>query len=252
MLPENMPGYRGPVVRSPPPADSLTPVSFGACDTPPEVDPAITPILTSINLACSGGHHFNLHVYPILMGHLTPLELKTCGHVSLYNHDTTVLVGELLRHSFVVYGFNTGHFASTSYRNHQTLDIVLAADSRRCGRAMFKQFTNCPQITDSATELLQIIQASSATSTIHGYWLHSHRFLHSSTELAFWKLQSAIIRALHAKRSLRVLLVHIHPECNMAIVDGFKRSISRVGWTLTLVDTSFPDFGDSVAGHATF
>ena len=38
----------------------------------------------------------------------------------------------------------------------------------------------------------------------------------------------------------------------MAIVDGFKHSISRVGWTLTLVDTYFPDFGDSVAGHATF
>ena len=36
----------------------------------------------------------------------------------------------------------------------------------------------------------------------------------------------------------------------MAIVDGFKRSISREGWSLTLVDTYFLDFGDSVAGNA--
>ena len=80
-----------------------------------------------------------------------------------------MLVGELITHSFAVYGFNTGNFASTSSRNVQALDIVLAADSWRCGRAMFKKFSKCPQIADSVTDLLRCIKASSATSTIHGY-----------------------------------------------------------------------------------
>ena len=187
MLPENMPGYRGPIMRSPPPADSSFPISFSACDTPlTQVDSSIVPIFTSINLDYSDGHHFNLHIYPILMGHLTPAEQKTCGYISLYNRDTTVLVGELLSHSFVVYELNTGHFASTSSCNSQTLDIVLAADSKRYVRAMFKQ-VNCSQITDSVTNLIQCIEALSATSTIHHYWLHSYRFLHRNTELAFWK-----------------------------------------------------------------
>ena len=38
----------------------------------------------------------------------------------------------------------------------------------------------------------------------------------------------------------------------MEIVHGFKQSIPCVGWTLTLVDAYFPDFGDSVASSATF
>ena len=121
------------------PADTSVPVSFGACTILAfQVDSSIAPILTAINLNLSGGHHFNLHTYSILLGHLTPSEQKTCNHVSLYNPKTSVLVGELLSHSFVVYGFNTGHFASTSSYNSQTLDIVLASDSRRCGQAMFK------------------------------------------------------------------------------------------------------------------
>ena len=165
MLPKNMPGYRGTVVRFPPSAADFISVSFGACDTPLLVDSSIAPILTSIHLNYSGGHCFNFHVYPILLGHLTPVERRTCGNGRLYNHHTTVLIGELSSHSFIVYGFNTSHFASTSYRISQTLDIFLVANSRRCGRAKLKQFTNCPQITDLATGLLQIIQAFSATST---------------------------------------------------------------------------------------
>ena len=75
ILPENMPDYRGPVVRPSLPEDTSVPVSFGACNTPAfQVDYSIAPILTAIKLILSGGHHFNLHTYPILLGHLTPSE----------------------------------------------------------------------------------------------------------------------------------------------------------------------------------
>ena len=101
--------------------------------------------------------------------------------------------GELITHSSAVHGFNTGYFASTSSCTTQARDIVPATDSCRYGSAMFNQFTKCPQIADSGSDLLRCIEASSTTSTIHGYWLHSHRFLHRSTELDFWKIQAAIV-----------------------------------------------------------
>ena len=93
ILPANMPDFRGPVTGSPPPADTFALISLGILNGPPAVDPSIAPILTSINLNLSGGHHFNFHVYPILVGHLTPSERKTCAHVDLSNHDISTLVG---------------------------------------------------------------------------------------------------------------------------------------------------------------
>ena len=69
MLPANMPGFRGPVIRSPPLADDPTLVSLVVLSHPPPVDPAVAPILTAIQCDLSGGHHFNLHVYPKLNVH---------------------------------------------------------------------------------------------------------------------------------------------------------------------------------------
>ena len=116
---------------------------------------------------------------------------QSCSHLD--NHAVYVFEGEFISHSITVYGFNTGYFASTSSCTTQARDIVPATDSCRYGSAMFNQFTKCPQIADSASDLLRCIEASYTTSTIHGYWLHSHRFLHRSTELDFWKIQAAIV-----------------------------------------------------------
>ena len=62
MLPENMYGCRGPIMRSAIPVDSSVPVIFGAFNPPGfEVDYSIAPILSTIKLDFSGGHYFNLH-----------------------------------------------------------------------------------------------------------------------------------------------------------------------------------------------
>ena len=90
---------------------------------------------------------------------------------------------------------------------------------------MSKQFIKCPQINNSTCNLLRCIEASSSTSTMHGYWMHSHQFLCHSAELTFWNIQADIIHALHVYRSLSVLLVHIHSEFYLILVNAFKRSL---------------------------
>ena len=55
---------------------------------------------------------------------------------------------------------------------------------------MFKIFTNCPKISDSANSLLHNNASSKARSTIQCYCIvHSHRFY--ETERTFWSVQIA-------------------------------------------------------------
>ena len=93
MLPENMNGYRGSIVRSTLPVDPCIHVAFGASNPPAfELDSSIAPVLSAIKPDFSGGHHFSVQTYPIMMGYLTPADQKTCRDVTLYNHATSMLV----------------------------------------------------------------------------------------------------------------------------------------------------------------
>ena len=72
LLPENMPGYRAPRIRSSLPAPSAPcPISTTI------IDPALTSILTAINCNASGGHNFCLQTIPILTGHLSDNNSRT-------------------------------------------------------------------------------------------------------------------------------------------------------------------------------
>ena len=122
---------------------------------------------------------------------------------------------EFISYSFAVYGFNSGHFLPLNHRS--PFDIVLAADTRPSDRALFKQFPHCPSILNSADELLKGILSSTHSSTIHGYFIHAHRFQEHKTEQTFWGVQSAIVRVLRSKQGLQVFWVFIHPSCDMAL-----------------------------------
>ena len=113
-------------MRSTLPVDPCIHAAFGASNPPDfEVYSSIAPIFSATNPNFSGGHHFSLQTFPILMGCLTLAELKPYRHVSLYKHANYGLFGELISHSFAFYCFNTDHFASTSSRTNQAMDIVL-------------------------------------------------------------------------------------------------------------------------------
>ena len=77
--------------------------------------------------------------------------------------------------------------------------------------------------------MLKAITSSPSTSKIDGYFIHSHRFLARATEVIFWRTQAAIIRAMHAKRSLVLFVAHVHPECDLSVIVSFK-TIFAVSW----------------------
>ena len=105
LLPENMPGYRAPRIRSSLPAQSaLFPVSTAF------IDPALAPILTAINCNASGGHHFCLQTIPILTGHISDNDSKSMQDSWLHQPNISLLASELMEFSLAVYGFNSGHF----------------------------------------------------------------------------------------------------------------------------------------------
>ena len=250
MQPQNMPGYRAPRIRS---ALAAEPAIAGALGdttvTASYVDPSIAPILTSIYCDDSGGHSQCLQVVPILTGYLSSNDSDQLTRRPLYQQDISLLATEIITYTCAVYGFNSGHFLPL---HHQTpMDVALAADTHPSGRALFKKFTRCPSISNSADDLLKRIQTSAATGTIHAYIIHSHRFRKKETEHAFWTIQSAIIRTLRAKRGTQIFWVFIHPSCDMGLAKLFRRSTSRTGWIISSTTIYFPDFGDSIADNTT-
>ena len=100
---------------------------------------------------------------------------------------------QLLRFSWVVYGFNSGHFVSTMRSRGLPFDIVLAADITKEGRALFSEFTSCNQVLGGVKELYNHIRASGDASVVHGYLIHSHKFVSSSLTRDFWQLQASIV-----------------------------------------------------------
>ena len=115
-----------------------------------------------------------------------------------------------------------------------------------------KQCTQCPKITTSISDLLFCLQASSPTTTIHGYFLHYHIFLRNQTEKEIWCLQYAIVSTLRNKRNLSILLVQIHPGCDMSLAKNFRLAITRSCWVVIPIDTYFIGFGDYVFDSDTF
>ena len=112
-------------------------------------------------------------------------------HIPYHNFDIATYAAEIIEFSFAVYGFNSGHFSSRKGR--PVFKVALAADTRPCGRAMFKQFVNCPVIADSAINLLTLITVSKVASVLHGCCIHTHRFEKRKTEQKFWAVQAAIV-----------------------------------------------------------
>ena len=222
ILPEDMHRYRTPHVRSSmPPEPSWAAVLHFAPTVTPYVDPALAPILSSVYTENSGGHHFCLQTVPILTGYLTPEESDRISHRPLYHHEIPVISSELIPYTFAIYRFNSGHILQLHHNTPIDIDVALLADTRPSGRAVFKQFTKCPSISNSADDLLRRIQSSSVSSNIHGYFLHSHCFRKRETEHIFWTVQSAIVRALCAKRGLEIFWAFVHPSWAITLANGF-------------------------------
>ena len=136
-----------------------------------------------INVGNSGGHAMCLQVVPVRTNLLPEDSSVSSRHTPLHNHHISVCAANLVAYSFAMYGFNSGHFVGAS--TALPIQVAVAADTHPCGRAMFKKYTSCPKVCDSASGLLQSVASSKAKTTIHCYCIHAHMFLKKETEKAF-------------------------------------------------------------------
>ena len=86
---------------------------------------------------------------------------------------------------------------------------------------------------ESGCNVTPVILASSFTSTIHGYWIHTCSFLQAASFLQFWKIQCSIIAALTEKRCLQIFVAHLESGCDFTPVDAFLTGIRRCEWITT-------------------
>ena len=100
-------------------------------------DPNIAPILDSISIGDSGGMHHCLNVVPIVFEYVAP-EKVTASPKIMFGCQICAVVLEALTFLWVMSGFNSGHFFSNIVSQNIPFVVILAADTRPCGRALLK------------------------------------------------------------------------------------------------------------------
>jgi hypothetical protein len=244
ILSENTPGYRR----------KRSAVSPEPTNDTNSLDAAIANIITAIYVDDSNGHSCALSNVPVSFG-LFDATVDLCAVSKIpprYNSELVLAARAITQFHWAVYSFNDGHFMSSIKRLALPYRIVLAADAFGEGRALFKEFSQCPTILAGAKELYNHIRSSGDTSKLDGYLLHSHRFPQSNATHAFWQLQASIINELRNICALSLFVAIVHPDHDGRPVSLFLSSLKSCGWIMSDTPIYFPDFGDSVAGRARF
>ena len=127
--PENMPGFRGPRIKS-----KLQEKEAA------QVDLAATTLISQIVIDDSNGHVCLEHV-PVKFGQRK--QQAVSGALSLYNNDLPTAAYQCAHFTWAVYGFNDGHFISSTRTRNLPFDIVLAVDHTKQGRGLFSEFSGC-------------------------------------------------------------------------------------------------------------
>jgi hypothetical protein len=161
--------YRRPCVTTPP-DDTVDTTDAAHCQA------IISTLL--IDNCCGLCHLSNV---PIKFGEFEKATPPTAKAWTLLNDEFPLYAQQILKFSWAVYFFHGGHFASTIQSWNLPFQVQLACDPHESGRSLFQEFTSCRHIFSSAKDLLNHIRASSDTSVIHGYLIHSPRFQTSKT-----------------------------------------------------------------------
>ena len=238
MRPENMPYYRGPRVTLPPATDDA------AADSAYCQSLAATVVSYDADASC---HLANVPVRFGVFQSVTAFD----SHSST-NNEFPRMAHRVLFFNWAIYSFGGGHFASSIQSRGLPFRVVLACDQYESGRALFHEFTACPNVFSNGKDLLHHIRASGDSSQIHGYLIHSLRFRDSNTTSTFWQLQAAIIAQLRSIRNLQLFIAIVIPDHDGKCVRSFTGTLKRSSWVLSSLNISFPDIGDSVAGECRF
>jgi hypothetical protein len=143
--PENMPYFWGPRLPAMPPP----PVPDGSGNSSKET-PACVAVPSSPGSAPIVGLQ-HLSNYLVCFG-TSPqsMDERTPPVQSLYNSNVTLVAIILTRFDWAVYGFNSGHFASTFKVHRLPFNVALACNLLTNGWALFKEVCTCLTILSSA------------------------------------------------------------------------------------------------------
>ena len=238
MLPQNMPYYRGPLIVSDSSPTAAT-AEVAYCET-----------LLSASLARGFEDNCTLSNHPVIFGALDS-PAPASAHAS-NNDDLPAVANKISYFSWAVYSFGGGHFVSIILSQNLPFRVSLACDQYESGRALFREFTECPVILASGNDMLNHIRSCGDNSHVHGYLIHSLRFSDSETTDTFWRLQVTIVSQLRSLRDLQVFIAIVLPDHDCRSVTGFVRAMHKHGWKISKYDIAFPTYGDSVAGACRF
>jgi hypothetical protein len=184
MKPENMSYYRGPWITNkidapacPPapaciPAPTCTPADPSAATRNADNSHCQSIFSAIIDNNCNGLCH--LANVPVTFGDFDSVTPDST-HESL-NHEIPAYAQRVLCFGWAVYSFGGGHFLSTISSRNLPFNVTLACDTYEFGRALFKEFSRCPNVFSSGNDLLHHIRSSGDSSQVHGYLIHSLRF----------------------------------------------------------------------------
>jgi hypothetical protein len=158
---------------------------------------------------------------------------SACGHAAC----------QLLNQTWVLYGFTSGHFFSTTKSLAKNIKVHLAADPNERGRAFLDSFGHVNTILPSAVDLLHHIRTKYRLET-QGYFISAPITLESDRQLDFLKIQASIIDALRSHALLQAFILHIPNAYDPSTVKRFAYSIPH--WTITNEHIEFTEFGDSI------
>jgi hypothetical protein len=128
VLPEHMPYYRGPPIVAMP-KDALQP----AATSDAIATSTMAAIVSSGTSTCFSNHPIKFGAFPSTVPNAIEMNSR-----KLYNSEYPVFAFRASHFVWVVYAFNSGHFASTISKQNLPFSVLLACDPFAYGRALFK------------------------------------------------------------------------------------------------------------------
>jgi hypothetical protein len=174
-------------------------------------------------------------------------ESKALQTKSLHQSTCCNAAFQLLNQNWIVYGFNSGHFFKSCHEASETINVTMAADPDKKGRAFFKSFGKVPTILASSIDLLHEIRTKYNLPT-QGYFVSGPQTFEAKYHTDFLTIQSTIIQELRSKCQLQAFVLHLPPQYSKAVIKRFGKSIPE--WSISEEHVEFNAFGDCIDSSA--
>eukprot|EP00978_Attheya_sp_CCMP212_P023797 scaffold73672_cov32-Attheya_sp.AAC.1 len=164
---------------------------------------------------------------PILFGSIN--KNSTATAMPFLNNDIPSIAYQITKFNWALYGFNSGHFASTCRSNTiPPFDVVVAADTNFHHRSMIKDQLSCPTILDSADALLKY--ADNRNKPVHGFWITGPDIMSTKKQSIFLRTQATILQPFQCNSNLHIFVLHL-PSCfQCSITSQFIANCMKSSW----------------------